>query len=138
VIASGRRWLERGFRMLAYVPDHVSLAMTGLIVADETIATRRDEVRRMIAATTEANRFVHSHRDEAVDAMAKYLDVPREHAAKAYDFALPTVATDPRLSLAEIHTTIQEELDAGHVQTPPSPDAIVAFDLIEEALALLR
>ena len=92
----------------------------------------------MIAATTEANRFVHTHRDEAIDALVKYLDVPPEHAAKAYDFALPTIATDPRLSLEEIQVTIQEELDAGHLQTPPSPDTILAFDLIEEALALLR
>jgi NitT/TauT family transport system substrate-binding protein len=130
--------LDRGFRMLAYVPDHVSLAMTGLIVSDETLATRRDEVRRMIAATTEANRFVHANRDAAVEAMAKYLDVPVEHAAKAYDFALPTVATDPRISLAEVQTTIQEEVEAGHVQTPPAPEAIVAFDVIEEALTLLR
>jgi NitT/TauT family transport system substrate-binding protein len=129
---------DRGYRMLAYVPDQVNLATTGLVVSDEAIQTRREEIRRMIAATVEANRFIHANREQAIASMVKHLDVPWEHAAQAYDFSLPALTTDPRVSLEETRVTIQEELEAGHVQAPPPPERVVAFDLTEEALALLR
>jgi ABC-type nitrate/sulfonate/bicarbonate transport system substrate-binding protein len=129
---------DRGFRQLAYVPDEVHLAISGLVVSDKAIQTRREEITRMTAAFVDASRFVRAHREEAVASLVTHLGVSPENAAKAYDFALPALATEPRLGLDEIRTTIQEEVDAGHVAAPPPPDQVVAFDILDEALAQLK
>jgi NitT/TauT family transport system substrate-binding protein len=129
---------EHGFRMLSYVPDHISLAISGLVTSDEAIQTRRDEVRRMTAALVEATRFAHAQRDESVASLVKHLEVAPEHAAKAYDFAVPALALDPRLTLDELRATIQEEVENGHVAEAPAPERLVPFDLVEEALALVK
>ena len=58
-----------------------------------------------------------------------------EVAARSYDFEVTALTPDIRVPPEEVETTVREEVEAGRVPAMLPASQLVAFDLIEEAIA---
>jgi ABC-type nitrate/sulfonate/bicarbonate transport system substrate-binding protein len=126
---------DQGFRMLVYMADQVTFLSNGLAVADETLANRRDEVRQMVMAEIALARFVKANKDRAVGSLVRRLGISPEAAARAYDFEVPALTPDVRVPIEEVEATLRGEVEAGRLSAMIPASRVVAFDLIEEAMA---
>jgi NitT/TauT family transport system substrate-binding protein len=129
---------DQGFRMLVYMADQVTFLSNGLAVADQTLASRRDEVRRMVMAESALARLVKANRNQAVDSLVRRLGISPEAAARAYDFEVPALTPDVRAPVEEVEATLRGEVEAGRLPAMIPASRVVAFDLIEEAMALAQ
>jgi hypothetical protein len=127
--------VDQRFRMLVYMADEVTFLSNGLVVADQTLGTRRDEVKRMVQAEIALARYVKANKDKAVDSLVRRLGISPEAAARAYDFEVPALTPDVRAPTEEVEATLRAEVEAGRVSASVSPAQVVAFDLIAEAMA---
>jgi ABC-type nitrate/sulfonate/bicarbonate transport system substrate-binding protein len=127
--------VDQGYRMLVYMADQVSFLSNGLATADETVSARRDEARRMVQAEIALARYVKANKERAVDSLVRRLGITPEAAARAYDFEVPALTPDVRAPLDEVEATIRSEVEAGRLPAMIPPSQVVAFDLIEEAMA---
>jgi NitT/TauT family transport system substrate-binding protein len=127
--------LDQRQRMLVYMADQVAFLSNGLVVADQTLATRRDEVKRMVMAEIALVRYVKANKDKAVDSLVRRLGISPEAAARAYDFEVPALTPDVRAPVEEVEATLRAEVEAGRLSAMVPPSRLVAFDLIEEAMA---
>jgi ABC-type nitrate/sulfonate/bicarbonate transport system substrate-binding protein len=127
--------VDQGSRMLVYMADQVSFLSNGLVVAEQTLATRRDEVKRMVAAEIALARHVKTNKDKSVDSLVRRLGITPEAAARAYDFEVPALTPDVRAPIEEVEATLRGEVEAGRLNAMVPASRLVAFDLIEEAMA---
>jgi ABC-type nitrate/sulfonate/bicarbonate transport system substrate-binding protein len=127
--------LDQGFRMLVYMADQVIFLSNGLAVADQTLVSRREEVKRMVMAEITLARLVKANRDQAVDSLVRRLGISPEAAARAYDFEVPALTADVRAPVDEVEATLRVEVEAGRLPAMIPASRVVAFDLIEEAMA---
>lgn len=127
--------VDQNYRMLVYMADQVSFLSNGLVVADQTLTTRRDEVKRMVTAEIALARYVKANKDKSVDSMVRRLGISPAAAARAYDFETPALTPDVRAPSEEVEATLRGEVEAGRLSAMPPPSQFVAFDLIEEAIA---
>jgi ABC-type nitrate/sulfonate/bicarbonate transport system substrate-binding protein len=127
--------VDQGYRMLVYMADQVSFLSNGLATADETVSGRRDEARRMVQAEIALARYVKANKEWAVDSLVRRLGITPEAAARAYDFEVPALTPDVRAPVDEVERTLRAEVEAGRLPAMVPPDRLVAFDLIEEAIA---
>jgi ABC-type nitrate/sulfonate/bicarbonate transport system substrate-binding protein len=127
--------IDQHFRMLVYMADQVSFLSNGLVVADQTLTARRDEVKRMVATEIAIVRLVKANRDKSVDSLVKRLGITPEAAGRAYDFEVPALTPDVHAPVDEVEATIRGEVEAGRLPAMIPASRVVAFDLIDEAMA---
>ena len=127
--------VDQRFRMLVYMADQVAFLSNGLVVADQTLSARRDEVRGMVQAEIALALYVKANKEQAVDSLVRRLGITPEAAARAYDFEVPALTPDVRAPIEEVEATLRAEVEAGRVSPTVAPGQVVAFDLIAEALA---
>jgi ABC-type nitrate/sulfonate/bicarbonate transport system substrate-binding protein len=72
---------------------------SGLIVHAKRIKERPGEIRRMIKAGIEANRYLAQHREETLQIMMEWMKIDKEMAVATYDGVLKSYGDD--LSLPE-------------------------------------
>jgi NitT/TauT family transport system substrate-binding protein len=131
----------KGIKMLIpgheALPEYVRLCLT---LTGKTIASRRQDAERFIAAEIDALHFALTHRDETIkvtrDAIHAQEDDPR--IAFAYDETLRTKAVDPdvTLPLAKLSWMQDQLVKAGNLKTPIDLAKITAPDVRDAAAKL--
>lgn len=134
---------------MAVAPDDVKMLVTGhevlpnyvrlcLTVTGKTIAARREDTVKFVAAEMEALKFAVSHRDETIrltrDAIQAKPDDPRP--AYAFDDTLKQNAIDPeaRLPLDKLNWMQNELVRAGNLKAPVDLAKIVDTEIRAEAI----
>jgi NitT/TauT family transport system substrate-binding protein len=131
----------KGIKMLIpgheALPDYVRLCLT---MTGKTIASRRQDAERFIAAEIDALHFALTHRDETIkvtrDAIHAKEDDPR--VPFAYDETLRTKAVDPdvTLPLAKLAWMQEQLVKAGNLKEPIDLKKITAPDVRDAAAKL--
>jgi NitT/TauT family transport system substrate-binding protein len=131
----------QGIKMLVpgheALPDYVRLCLT---MTGTTIASRRQDAERFIAAEIDALHFALSRRDETIkvtrEAIHAKEDDPR--IAFAYDETVRTKAVDPdvRLPLAKLSWMQDQLVKAGNLKAPIDLTKITAPDVRDAAAKL--
>ena len=119
------------------LPNYVRLCLT---MTGKTIASRRNDSERFIAAEIDALHFAMTHRDETIrvtrEAIHAQPDDPRP--AFAYDATLKGGWVDPdvTLPLAKLEWMQQELVKAGNLKTPIDLKKMTAPDVRDAAAKL--
>jgi NitT/TauT family transport system substrate-binding protein len=131
----------KGIKMLIpgheALPNYVRLCIT---MTSKTIASRRQDAERFIAAEIDALHFALTHRDETIrvtrDAIHAKEDDPR--VPFAYDETVRTKAVDPdvTLPLAKLEWMQEQLVKAGNLKEPIDLKKITAPDVREAAAKL--
>ncbi len=131
----------KGIKMLIpgheALPDYVRLCLT---MTGKTIASRRQDAERFIAAEIDALHFALTHRDETIrvtlNAIHAKEDDPR--VPFAYDETVRTKAVDPdvTLPLAKLAWMQEQLVKAGNLKEPIDLAKITAPDVRDAAAKL--
>jgi ABC-type nitrate/sulfonate/bicarbonate transport system substrate-binding protein len=127
--------LDQGYPQLIYMADKVTFLSNGLVVSDDMLATRRDDVRTIVAREIALVRLLKANKDIAVETLVRRFGIDPEVAARSYDFEVTALTPDIRVPPEEVEATVREEVEAGRVPAMLPASQLVAFDLIEEAIA---
>lgn len=75
-----------GFKPIAYMKDIAEFPLLGLIVHDERIREKPDEVKRILAAALKGIAYTKSHREEVLPLLKQFVGLPTiEMTRKSYD-----------------------------------------------------
>ena len=74
---------QKGYRILINAAEKVKMPLSGLAVAVETLKTGREQVKRMVKAHVEAQRFIKSNKGATLDIMVDWLGLNPSIAGRA-------------------------------------------------------
>jgi ABC-type nitrate/sulfonate/bicarbonate transport system substrate-binding protein len=80
-------YLEKdGFKPLVYLKDILEFPLLGIIVTNDLLRDKPDQVRRVLAAALKGIAFTKSRRDEVVPLLKDFIGLENlQMAQKAYD-----------------------------------------------------
>lgn len=87
-----------GFHPLASFINEVGALQGGVSTSDGFLRERRNVAERFLRATLRGLRTFKSNRDATVKVMTKFMDLPKELAARVYDANQPVFVSDGLLS----------------------------------------
>ena len=74
--------------------EFFSYPQVGLIVNESKIKRRPDEIKRVIKAGIEANRYIRSNREGTVQVLMDWMRIDKDVAAATYEAFLPALSED--------------------------------------------
>lgn len=85
---------KRGYKVLAWAHDYITLPQTSILVTDKKLQQSRDQVKRVIKGTIEGLRFIQQRREESIDILAQWSKVDRETAKGMFESFFPAYSSD--------------------------------------------
>ena len=124
-----------GFKPIAYMKDISEFPLLGLIVHDERIRERPDEVKRILTAALKGIAYTKSHRDEVLPLLKQFVGLPTiEMTRKAYDVIKELWPDDGIPSEKGLATA----LSMADVPANFPTDKVVDWSLVSEAAVSLK
>jgi ABC-type nitrate/sulfonate/bicarbonate transport system substrate-binding protein len=104
-------WTEkRGFKVLAWAHDYITLPQTSIIVTDKKIQQSRDQVKSVIKGTLEGLRFIQQHRQESIDILAQWTKFDRETATGMFESFFPAYSADGTMTDETLKAALEDAL----------------------------
>jgi len=122
-----------GFEVLARARELFSYPSSGLIVNAKKIKDRPDEIKRMIKAGIETNRYISQNREETLRAMMEWMKIDRELAAATYDGVVKTYGDDLSLPEDGLRLLIDEAKKNAKLNRDISIDQVADLSILKEA-----
>jgi len=122
-----------GFEVLARARELFSYPSSGLIVNAKKIKERPDEIKRMIKAGIETNRYISQNREETLRAMMEWMKIDRELAAATYDGVVKTYGDDLSLPEDGLRLLIDEAKKNAKLNRDISIDQVADLSILKEA-----
>ena len=122
-----------GFEVLARARELFSYPSSGLIVNAKRIKDRPDEIKRMIKAGIETNRYISQNREETLRAMMEWMKIDRELAAATYDGVVKTYGDDLSLPEDGLRLLIDEAKKNAKLNRDISIDQVADLSILKEA-----
>ena len=122
-----------GFEVLARARELFSYPSSGLIVNAKRIKERPDEIKRMIKAGIETNRYISQNREETLRAMMEWMKIDRELAAATYDGVVKTYGDDLSLPEDGLRLLIDEAKKNAKLNREISIDQVADLSILKEA-----
>ena len=122
-----------GFEVLARARELFSYPSSGLIVNAKRIKERPDEIKRMIKAGIETNRYISQNREETLRAMMEWMKIDRELAAATYDGVVKTYGDDLSLPEDGLRLLIDEAKKNAKLNRDISIDQVADLSILKEA-----
>ncbi|MGH9425239.1 MAG: ABC transporter substrate-binding protein [Terriglobia bacterium] len=122
-----------GFIVLARANELFSYPSSGLIVNVKKIKEKPDEIKRMIKAGINTNRFIHQNRDGTIQTMIGWMKVDKEMAAAVYDAVVKTYGDDLSLPEDGLRLLIDEAKKAAKVDRQVSMSDLADLSFLREA-----
>lgn len=122
-----------GFEVLARARELFSYPSSGLIVNAKRIKDRPDEIKRMIKAGIETNRYISQNREETLRAMMEWMKIDRELAAATYDGVVKTYGDDLSLPEDGLRLLIDEAKKNAKLNREISIDQVADLSILKEA-----
>ena len=121
------------FAVLARARELFSYPSSGLIVNAKRIKERPDEIKRMIKAGIETNRYISQNREETLRAMMEWMKIDRELAAATYDGVVKTYGDDLSLPEDGLRLLIDEAKKNAKLNREISIDQVADLSILKEA-----
>ena len=127
-------WTEkRGYKVLAWAHDYVTLPQTSIIVTDKKIQQSRDQVKRVIKGTIEGLRFIQQHRPESIDILAQWSKVDRETATGMFESFFPAYSTDGTMTDETLKAALDDALRRAKMEKSIQINQIADRTMLAEA-----
>jgi NitT/TauT family transport system substrate-binding protein len=124
-----------GFRPIAYLKDISEFPLLGLIVHDERIREKPDEIKKVLAAALKGIAYTKSHREEVLPLLKQFVGLPTiEMTRKTYEVIKELWPDDGMPSVKGLSTALSM------ADVPPTfpADKVVDWSLVTEAAASLK
>jgi ABC-type nitrate/sulfonate/bicarbonate transport system substrate-binding protein len=122
-----------GFAVIARARELFSYPSSGLIVNAKRIKERPDEIKRMIKAGIETNRYISQNREDTLRAMMLWMKIDRELAAATYDGVVKTYGDDLSLPEDGLRLLINEAKKNANLNRDVSIDQVADLSILREA-----
>jgi ABC-type nitrate/sulfonate/bicarbonate transport system substrate-binding protein len=122
-----------GFHVIARSYELFSYPQAGLIVSDRKIKERPDEIKRIIKAGIEANRYIRSNHEGTVQFLMEWLRIDKDVAAATYEAMLPAFNDDGNCPEDGIRLVIDGAKKAAKVSREVSMKDVVDLSILKEA-----
>lgn len=122
-----------GFHVIARSYDLFNYPQVGLIVNDRKIKESPEEIKRIIKASIEANRFIRSNRDGTVQFLMEWLGIEKDVAAAIYEALLPALNDDGNCPEDGMRLVINGAKNAAKVSREVSSDEVADLRILREA-----
>lgn len=127
-------WAEkRGYKVLAWAHDYITLPQTSLLVTDRKIQQSRDQVKRVIKGTIEGLRFIQQRRDESIDILAQWSKVDRETAKGMFESFFPAYSADGTMTDEILKAALEDSLRRAKIEKPIPINQIADRTILAEA-----
>jgi NitT/TauT family transport system substrate-binding protein len=127
-------WAEkRGYKVLAWAHDYITLPQTSLLVTDRKIQQSRDQVKRVIKGTIEGLRFIQQRRDESIDILAQWSKVNRETAKGMFESFFPAYSADGSMTDDILKAALDDSLRRAKIEKPITINQIADRTILAEA-----
>ena len=83
-----------GFRILAYLGDHVEQSLSGVGTSDKMLRERPETVKKVLRATLKSLRYIRQNREESVQYILREWKVERPLAEELYASMIPAFSMD--------------------------------------------
>lgn len=103
-----------------------------MIVNAKRIKERPDEIKRMIKAGIEANRYISHNREGTLQVMMEWMRIDRETAAATYDSVVKTYGDDLSLPEDGLRLLIDEAKKNAKVDREVSIDQVADLSILKE------
>ena len=121
-----------GFHVIAKSYELFSYPQTGLIAHERKIKQRQDEIKRMIKAGIEANRYIRQNREGTVNFLMDWMRLDRDVAAATYEAFLPALNDDGNCPEDGMHLVIDEAKKAAKVSREISMKDLADLSILTE------
>jgi len=122
-----------GFHVIARSYDLFNYPQVGLIVNDRKIKQSPEEIKRIIKASIEANRFIRSNRDGTVQFLTEWLGIDKDVAVATYEALLPAFNDDGNCPEDGMRLVIDGAKNAAKVNREVSMKDVADLWILKEA-----
>lgn len=123
---------QKGYRVLVNAAEKVEIPLSGLAVTTERLKTDREQVKRMVKAHVEAQRFIKSNKGATLDVMVEWLGLDRSIASRAYELYIPVVAQRATVAREGNRRVLELEAESGVPLKISDVDRLVDATIAEE------
>ena len=122
-----------GFHVIARSYEFFSYPQVGLIVNERKIKQRPEEIKRVIKAGIEANRYIRSNREGTVQFLMEWMRIDKDVAAATYEAFLPALSEDGNCPEDGMRLVIEEAKKAAKVSREVSMKDVADLSILREA-----
>ena len=122
-----------GFHVIARSYELFSYPQIGLIVNDRKIKQRPEEIKRMIKAGIEANRYIRSNREGTVQFLMEWMRIDKDVATATYEAFLPALSEDGNCPENGMRLVIEEAKKVAKVSRDVSIKDVADLSILTEA-----
>ena len=127
-----------GYKILLWDKDHVDIPISGLDVSEQKLQKSPDQVKRMIKALIESQRFIRSQKDESVKLIAEWMSVDAATAENLYKNLGAIFSNDGTLTETALRASVQLESELAKSRFTAPLSTIFDNRLLLEAQQELR
>jgi NitT/TauT family transport system substrate-binding protein len=134
-VLNSAEWIplvKEGFPALAYAGAEVEMPQTGLATSIAMLETKRDFVRRVVAAVLESIAATSTQKGVAVPVMAREFGFSPEDAAMVYDLLQVGWRRNGQPSPAALQFELEIDQRDLELPEPVRPEQMYDFSLVEE------
>jgi len=127
-----------GYKILLWDKDHVDIPISGLDVSEQKLIKSPEQVKRMIKALIESQRFIRTQKDESAKLIGEWMTVDGATAENLYKNLGGIFSADGTLTESAMRAAIQLEADLAKVKFTAPLSTIFDNRLLLEAQQELR
>ena len=124
---------KMGYVVLARAGELFSYPSSGVIASAKKIKERPDEIKRLIKAGINTNRYFHQNREGTIQTMSEWMRVDKEMAAAVYDAVVKTYGDDLSLPEDGLRLLIDEAKKAAKVSREVALSEVADLSFLREA-----
>ena len=122
-----------GFHVIARSYDLFNYPQVGLIVTGRKIKENPEEIKRIIKASIEANRYIRSNLEGTVQFLMEWIRIDKEVAAATYEALLPAFNDDGNCPEDGMRLVIDGAKKAAKVDREVSMKDVADLSILKEA-----
>jgi ABC-type nitrate/sulfonate/bicarbonate transport system substrate-binding protein len=124
---------KRGYKVLVWAHDYVTLPQTSIRVTDKKIQQSRDQVKKVIKGTIEGLRFIKERKEESIDILARWSKVDRETATGMLESFFPAYSSDGTMTDEILKAALEDALRRAKIEKSIPISQIADRTILTEA-----
>jgi len=124
---------KRGYKVLVWAHDYITLPQTSILVTDKKIQQSRDQVKRVIKGTIEGLRFIKERKEESIDILARWSKVDRETATGMFESFFPAYSSDGTMTDEILKAALEDALRRAKIEKSIPINQIADRTILAEA-----
>jgi NitT/TauT family transport system substrate-binding protein len=123
---------KMGLVVLARALDLFNYPASGLVATTKKIKERPDEIKRVIKAGIQANRYIHRNRDGALSFLMEWLKLDKETAGPSYDSLVKAFHEDGNVPEDGLRLIVEEAKRLGKVERDVPISEVADLSILKE------